>query len=62
MPKVVRVNPFRTDYTDLEAVKKLAKKLGSSAVIKHPDRDNYNIIPSANISKYPDCEVIAIYE
>ena len=34
MGKVVRINPFSVDYTNLEAVKELAKKLGNSSVIK----------------------------
>jgi glutamate-1-semialdehyde aminotransferase len=59
--RIVRTNPFSVDYTDVEAVKALAKKLGST-VIKEPTRDNYNIIPTANIHKYPNAKVIAIYE
>lgn len=39
---------FSTDWTDLEAVKRLADKMGpGNFVIKYPDRDNYNITKKA---------------
>lgn len=44
MAKVSGNEVFGTDYNDLEAVKRLARKLGKGmSVLKHPSRQNYNI-------------------
>lgn len=55
-----RINIFKVDYTNLEAVKKLAKQLGAT-VIKMRSRSNYNIVPTSRIKEYesdPDLELI----
>lgn len=55
-----RINIFKVDYTNLEAVKKLAKQLGST-VIKMRSRNNYNIVPTSRVKEYesdPDLEAI----
>lgn len=55
---------FGCDYTNKDAVIRLAKEMGKGmTVFKHPDRNNYNITHTVRITKYePEkyttCEII----
>jgi hypothetical protein len=52
---VFRGNIFAVDWTDLEAVKRVCKTFGhGSVVIKFPERDNYNITHTDNMTNHPD--------
>jgi hypothetical protein len=52
---------FGIDWTNLEAVKKLADKFGSGmSVYKHPDRRNYNITHTSR-EKDREVEAFVVY-
>lgn len=53
MRRVPASSIFRCDYTDLDAVIDLAKRMGKGmTVYKHPDRDNYNITHTSRKDQY----------
>lgn len=61
MPAVSGCEVFGIDWTDLEAVKRLADKLGEGcAVVKYQDRPNYNIMPKRSMYLLPT-DAMVIY-
>lgn len=54
------MSPFKVDYTDLEAVKAFARRMGGGmTVYQHPGRRNFNITHTtrADIWGLPGCVV-----
>lgn len=59
MARVSAREVFDLDWNDLDAVQRLADKMGDCVVVKYRDRPNYNIMPKRAMHMLPhDARII----